>query len=299
MNGLKLKGVIVPLITPFHEDGSVNVGVLEQLVDFLIGAGVHGLFAAGTTGEGILLTPNERRIVAETVVHQARGRVPVIIQAGTPVTAESIEQARHAQACGADSAALLCPYYFQLDDDALIEHFGAIAASVPDYPLYLYNIPQLTGNNIRPVISMAVAQRYPNVVGEKESSGDLNQVIAKQRMGNADFEVVVGSDGMILSSLVTGVQGAVSGPANVLPELYVDFFNAFWQGDLVAAGAFQEKIHIVRSVLQDGGDISLFKGLLTYRGIPAGPVRSPLRTASPEAITECRAKLLAKNIHFA
>ncbi|MFQ5856380.1 MAG: dihydrodipicolinate synthase family protein [Anaerolineae bacterium] len=299
MNGLKLRGVIVPLITPFHKGGSVNVTVLKELVDFLIDAGVHGLFAAGTTGEGPLLTPVERRMVAETVVRQAGGRVPVIIQAGTPVTAESIEQVRRAQVCGADAAALLCPYYYRLDDEALIEHFCAVAESVPDYPLYLYNIPPLTGNNISPAVTAAVAQRCPNVVGEKDSSGDLNQVIAKLHTRNGDFEVLIGSDGLILSSLVAGVQGSVSGNANVFPELFVTLFNAFWQGDLAAARAAQEKIHSVRSVLKDGADLSLFKGLLAYRGMPAGPVRPPLRTAGPEMIAECHTKLIAQGIDLA
>jgi 4-hydroxy-tetrahydrodipicolinate synthase len=183
-----------------------------------------------------------------------------------------------------------------LDDEALIEHFCTVAASVPDYPLYLYNIPQLTGNNISPSVTAAVAERCPNIVGEKDSSGDLNQVIAKQRTRGGDFEVLIGSDGLILSSLITGIQGSVSGNANVFPELFVTLFNAFWQGDLAAARAAQEKIHIVRTVLRDGGDLSLFKGMLGYRGVPAGPVRPPLRTAGPEVIAECHATLLAQGI---
>lgn len=296
MKGLGLRGVIVALITPFHEDGSVNLAALEQLVDFLLGAGVHGLFVNGTTGEGPLLTPDERRTVAETVVRRARGRVPVIVQAGTPVTAETIAQVHHARACGADAAALLCPYYYRLDNDALIEHFCTVADSVPDYPLYLYNIPQRTGNTISPEVTAAVAERCPNVVGEKDSSGDLSGIIAKQRTRGGDFEVLIGSDGLVLSSLVAGVQAAVSGNANVFPDLFVALFQAYWDGDLVAARAVQEKIHIVRAALRDGADLSLIKGMLAHRGIPAGPVRPPLRTASPQVTAESHARLLAGGI---
>ena len=294
MSGRRLTGVIVPLVTPFHGDGSINAAALEALIHMLIGAGVHGVFAAGTTGEGPLLQEAEWRLVAETAVRAAQGRVPVIVQAGAITTTESIARARHAQACGADAAAVLCPYYYRLDEAALIEHFCAVAASVPDYPIYLYNIPQCTGNSISAAVTTAVAERSPNVVGEKDSSGDLRLIAAKQRIQNGDFQVLIGNDGLILSALAQGVRGAVSGNANVVPELLVALFDTFRRGDLPGAQAAQERIDRVRVATRDGGDLSLFKGLLGYRGIAAGPVRPPLRGASQAEVTACRAALVAE-----
>lgn len=292
MNGLSLRGVIVPLVTPFHEDGQVNHPALRQLVDFLLENGVHGLFVAGTTGEGPLLSLAERRAVAETVVDQAGGRAPVLVQAGTPSTEETVALVEHAHATGADGAALLCPYFFRLSEEALIRHFCTVAERAPgSFPLYLYNIPQLTGNNISPAVSQAVAQECPNVLGEKDSSGNLLQIIDKLGVREGDFQMLVGSDGLILPGLVAGVAGAVSGNANVFPELFVALFEAYWRGDLTDAQELQERIHRVRRILRDGGDISLFKAMLAHRGIEAGPVRAPLVNATPATVRACREEL--------
>ena len=288
-----LEGVVVPLLTPFDAAGPVNGAMLGALIDRLVDAGVHGLFAAGTTGEGPLLSEAERRLVAETAVRAARGRVPVLVQAGTLTTEASIAAVRHARACGAAAAAVLCPYYFRLPDEALVDHFCTIAASVPDYPIVLYNIPQLTGNSISPAITSAVARRCANVVGEKDSGSDLNAIVAKRRTRDGDFQVLIGNEGLILPGLVSGIRASVSGSANIWPELFVALFDAFREGDLRKAQSLQEHIDRLRALLRDGADISLLKGLLGFRGIAAGPVRPPLPMCRPEEVAACQAELAA------
>ena len=291
MNEMQLSGVIVPLVTPFDGDGHVNHQALDQLVDRLIAAGVHGVFAAGTTGEGPLLRPDEWREVTETTVRAAHGRVPVIVQAGALTTAESVERAQIAQACGVDAIALLAPYYYHLPDAVLVKHFCAVAARVPDLPVFLYNLPQRTGHTINVGITEAVAARCANVVGEKDSSGDLQGIGAKLRLRDGRFQMLVGTDGLILPALSMGVRGAVSGHANIVPELVVTLFNAFQQGDLAGARHAQERLDRVRAITQDGTDLSLFKGVLAEHGIAAGPVRPPLRSATAEEIAACRGAL--------
>jgi 4-hydroxy-tetrahydrodipicolinate synthase len=279
-----VRGVITALITPFDAQGKVNESSLERLVEFQIRAGVNGLSPCGTTGETALLTFEERQRIAEIVVRVAKGRIPVLVQTGAASTETTIALTRQAQKIGASAATVVTPWYFRLSDDALIQHYVRVAESVPDFPIYLYNIPQLTGNNLSPTVVHAIADRCPNVVGLKDSCGILAQIIDSAGARGGKFNVAIGSDGLLLSAAVAGIGAGISGNANAVPELFVEFYNAFWRGDLAAAQAAQARIQHARRTLKDGGDLSLFKAVLTYRGIPCGGVRAPLLNASKETI---------------
>jgi len=291
-----LRGVITALVTPFDEAGRVNAHALERLVEFQIRAGVHGLCPCGTTGEVALLSLEERKQVAEIVVRVAQGRVPVLVHTGAASTETTIALTRHAQEIGASAATVVTPWYFRLSDDALIHHYVRVAESVPDFPIYLYNIPQLTGNDLKPAVVHTIAERCPNVVGLKDSCGVLAQIIDSAAARGGKFNVAIGSDGLLLSAAVAGIGAAISGNANAVPELFVEFYNAFWRGDLTAAQAVQARIQHVRRALKDGGDLSLFKAVLTQRGIPAGGVRAPLLNASNAAIEVAIRSLLEAGI---
>ena len=277
-----VRGVITALVTPFDAQGNLNETSLARLVEFQIRAGVHGLSPCGTTGETTLLTFEERQRIAEIVVRVAQGRVPVLVQTGAASTAATIALTRHAQKIGASAATVVTPWYFRLSDDALIQHYVRVAGSVPDFPIYLYNLPQLTGNNLAPTVVHAIAERCPNVVGLKDSCGILAQIIDAAGARDGKFNVAIGSDGLLLSAAVAGIGAGISGNANAVPELFVEFYDAFWRGDLMAAQAAQARIQHARRTLKDGGDLSLFKAVLTYRGIPAGGVRAPLLNAPKE-----------------
>jgi 4-hydroxy-tetrahydrodipicolinate synthase len=279
-----VQGVIAALITPFDEQGRVNAQALERLVEFEIRAGVNGLSPCGTTGEVALLSFEERQRVAEIVVRAARGRVPVLVQTGAAGTEMTLALTRHAQTIGADAATVVTPWYFHLSDDALLQHYVCVAASVPDFPIYLYNIPQLTGNDLKPALVHAIAERCPNVVGLKDSGGMLMQVIEAAQARGGKFNVTMGSDGLIVPALVSGIRANISGNANACPEVLVELHRAFARGDLAGAQTAQTCVNHIRRILKDGGDLSLFKAVLTYRGIPCGGVRAPLLNASPETI---------------
>ena len=158
---LRIKGVIVPLLTPFDERGALDTAAVARLVDFLIARGVHGLFPGGTTGEGPLLSTDERRALAEAVVRAADGRVPVIIHTGAITTHEAVTLTRHAQECGADAAALITPFYFHYSDDALFRHFATVCEAAPDFPIYLYNNPGVTGHVIDADLVARLVRRIP------------------------------------------------------------------------------------------------------------------------------------------
>jgi 4-hydroxy-tetrahydrodipicolinate synthase len=147
----------------------------------------------------------------------------------------------------------------------------------------LYNIPQRTGNALLPRIAAEIVRRCPNVVGIKDSTGNLSQTIEYRQL-RTDFQVAQGADGLLVAGLATGIESAVSGNANVFPELAVAVYEAWWRGDQSAARAAQARFDSVRHPLRNGADMSLFKRVLAERGVPVGDVRAPLRPATDSEV---------------
>jgi 4-hydroxy-tetrahydrodipicolinate synthase len=293
---LKIKGVIVPLLTPFDARGALNADAARRLVDYLIARGVKGLFPVGTTGEMPLLTVDERRDLAEIMVEAADRRIPVIIHTGSAATRQTVELTRHAQSIGANAAAMIPPYYYHYDDEALFQHFAHIAEQTPDFPIYLYNNPAVTGNTISLNVIRQLAERCSNIVGLKDSSGSLATLTASRRLRDGDFNTASGPDELILAGAAMGIDACVSGNANVVPELVVALHTAASQGDLPRARELQTKLDAVRAILRDGADLSLFKGILAQRGLVVGAVRAPLIQAPDAAVTACWQALTALNL---
>jgi len=282
----KMQGVIVPLVTPFDEHGVLDRSATRQLVDFLIERGVHALFPGGTTGEGPLLTIQERRDLAETVVQAAARRVPVIIHTGAPSTAQAVELTCHAQAIGASGAALVLPYYYHHTDEALFRHFAAVASQAPGFPIYLYDNPSVTGNHVRFELVVRLVEHCPNIVGMKDSSGTLDTLFACAALRDGQFNTATGPDQLILAGLAMGLDACVAGNANVVPELVVSLYRAVQKGDMATARQLHRKLEAVRLLLGDG-NLALFKAMLARRGIPVGTVRPPLLPESESKVDEC------------
>ena len=146
----KLAGIITATVTPLTEEGQINVKELSRLTHFLIEKGIHGIFPCGSTGEGVLLSTEERKKVAEISVKEAAGRIPVVIHTGSIHLNEALELTAHAREIGADGAALVPPYYFSVDDKTILQFYGTVAEKVPGYPLYIYNIPPNVKNAVSP-----------------------------------------------------------------------------------------------------------------------------------------------------
>lgn len=284
MPKLKLRGVIVPLLTPFGADGMVDEVALRLLASNLFDRGVNGLMLCGTTGEGPLLTVEERKRVAEVVVDQVAGAVPVVVHTGAISTAETVTLSVHADAIGADALTVCTPYYYQATADSIYQHFAAVCNAVPERDVYLYNIPQCTGNALSFKDVHVLARDFSNIAGIKDSSGDLMYQVSLLGIRDGDFNVVVGNDGLIASALVMGVEACVSGNANVFPELFLGLFDAFSAHDLDRVRKLQTHIDTIRLILQDGSDLSLYKALVSRQGMGCGAVRPPLIAASEETI---------------
>ncbi len=293
-------GVIPALLTPLLEGGQgVDEKALEQVCAFLIERGAHGLMPCGTTGEGPLLSLEERKRVTEVVLEVARGRAFVIAHVGAATTQETVELARHAHDRGADACSIVTPYYYRLEEEALIAHFSRVADSLPDFPIFLYNIPQNTGNNLSPQAVRTLAERCANVVGIKDSSGDMGQLLSYLEVRGGAFNVIVGSDGLIFPALSMGVRASVSGNANVFPEVFVALFAAFQKGDYAACQTLQKKINAIARLMGYGRDLSLFKKMLERRGVRGGDVRAPLPQATPDQVEACARALRQLGIDLA
>lgn len=293
--GKLLEGVIVPILTPFNQEGEVEEAAIERLVAYLVAAGVHCLNPCGTTGEGMLLSTAERERVAECVL-RAAGSLPVLVQTGAATTSETVHLTRHARKIGAAGATVVTPYYYRYGEDALVAHFVTIAQSVPDFPIVLYNIPQLAGNELNRSTIQRIIDRCPNVIGVKDSSGNLLRTIELLQLESSNFQTVIGSDGLILPGFISGARAVISGNANVFPELFLALYDFFRIGDWQAAAKVQQKIHAVRRILNDGADISLFKAVLACRGVDVGFVRSPMRSATSAEVAACIEQLEALDL---
>jgi len=288
----EIRGVVPPLLTPLTDNGErLDEEALRTHVTWLIDKGVHGVMPCGTTGEGPLLAVSERKRVVEVVVEAVAHRVPVLAHVGTLTTHETIDMARHAQGCGVEAISVVTPYYFQLPEEALVRHFCRVADAVADTPVFLYNIPQNTGNAISISAVEAIIARCPNVVGIKDSSGNKDTLLSLMGLNEGRFQVVCGNDSLLSYALEAGACASVSGNANVFPEVVVGLFRAFWQGDLDGVRRQQERLNQVIESLQGGPTLSLFKRILELRGLKEGVVRPPLPEATRDTLINTQQKL--------
>jgi len=270
----KIHGLVCPMVTPFDEAGEVDHSAVRALVDFLLANGVQVLFPAGSTGEGPLLSIDERKALAETVLDQAAGRVPVIVHTGTLRTDESIALTRHARDAGAAAASLITPYFFTVTDDSISDHYLAVARAVPDFPLFIYVFPGNGKHDVTAGLLARLRAVAPNIVGVKSSNPYLLRLQEYIAAGGEGFIPLCGVDGLMLAGLSIGSRGQVSGNANVWPELFRRLYDAFCAGDLAMARACQAQIDRLRAVVQDGLHPAAFKAGLALRSVNGGRVRA-------------------------
>lgn len=213
---MRLQGAYTALVTPFKRDGSIDTEALDSLVEMQIKGGISGLVPMGTTGESPTLTHEEHNRVIELVIKRAGGRVPVIAGTGSNSTAEAIRMTKAAKENGADGSLQVAPYYNKPSDEGFYRHFSAIADGV-DMPLIVYNIPGRTGKNIENSVMLRLAE-HPNIVGVKEASGSLPQVMDLIARKPDDFAVLSGDDNLCLPIVMLGGQGVISVASNIIPE---------------------------------------------------------------------------------
>jgi len=288
MSALQPRGMIIPLLTPFQEDGSLDEQALRRLARRLIAAGVHGLFPAGSTGEFFALSQEERCRVIEIVIEEAAGQVPVYAGTGAISTREAIQLTRAAETLGADAVVVITPFYLAPSQDELYAHYAAIAEST-SLPVIPYNNPGRTGGvNLAPA-TVARLAAIDNLVGIKDSSGNLAQTAEYVSETPNDFAVFQGRDDLFFPSLAMGAVGGVAATGNVAPELVVELYEAFIAGDWERARAAQIKLSLLRRALSLGTFPSVLKAAMGMIGEPVGPPRgpvAPLSEAQHDALRE-------------
>jgi 4-hydroxy-tetrahydrodipicolinate synthase len=279
-------GIIVPVVTPFHRDETLNERGLRRLIQYLIAQGVHGIFTCGSQGEFHTLTLDERKRILEVVVEEVHGQVLVLAHTGAITTRESIELTKHAGGAGADAVSLITPFYIRPTSDEIYQHFMRVA-EVATVPVLAYNNPERTGYSMTPSVLQKLAEERA-LVGMKDSSGDLGLTLAYIEACPKDFYTFVGRDTLIYPALCCGCVGAVAATANVAPDLAVGIYKAMLAGNHTLAREFQGKLSPLRQAFTLGTFPSVIKGALELIGLPAGPARSPVAPLGEEARVELR-----------
>jgi 4-hydroxy-tetrahydrodipicolinate synthase len=217
------RGLGTALVTPFNANGSLDEGALRKFVDWQIAEGVNFIVPCGTTGENPTLTADEHRRVVEITVQTANGRVPVLAGAGNNSTTRAVELAEQAVDLGADGILTITPYYNKPTPDGLRRHFGAQAEAVekrkPGFPMIMYNVPGRTGLNMTAETTLRMAREIPNVIGVKEASANLEQILSILRDRPEGFLVLSGDDAWTLPLLAVGAEGVISVASNEIPRL--------------------------------------------------------------------------------
>ncbi|MEG0942593.1 MAG: dihydrodipicolinate synthase family protein [Angelakisella sp.] len=284
----QMTGVIVAMITLFDENENVDIKRTDALVDFLIEQDIDGFYLTGSTGEGFLMTGEERKMVVETVVKRVAGRKPVVVHVGDMGTRKSIDLARHAYEVGADAISSVPPFYWKFSEEDIYNYYKDISDATP-LPMVVYNVPLagLMGTDLLVRLS-----NLPNVKGLKFTGKEHDQMSHLKDILGKDFIIYSGCDEMAFSGLSVGTDGIIGSFYNVMPELFKGVFNAVQAGNL-KDGVRLQKIGteiILEAIKYDY--LALMRNMLAWQGVDAGYSRRPFRNYADSEIGEFKKILL-------
>ena len=283
------KGAGVAIITPMHEDGSVNYEKLEEILEYQIANSTDAIIICGTTGESYTMTHGEHLKTIKFTIDKVAKRVPVIAGTGSNCTETAIMLSKEAASYGADALLVVTPYYNKATQKGLIAHYTAIAEAVPETPIIMYNVPSRTGCNLQPATVAALVKNVKNIVGIKAASGDLSQIAKTVALAGEKLELYSGNDDQILPVLSLGGLGVISVLSNVAPKQTHDMVMKFLEGDIKEATKLQiEAIPLVNALFCEVNPIPV-KTAMNMMGMEVGPLRMPLCE-----MEECNKEILKK-----
>ena len=281
-SSVKLTGVFPPIPTPFDRDGSVSLSGLKQNIEFLNRYDLGGYVVLGSNGEFVLLTQEEKLKTIEAVRESLPPGKLLIAGTGCEATRETIDLTRAAAEVGADAVLVINPHYYKnrLDDASLIQHYTAVADASP-IPVIIYNMPASTGLDLdaQTVVSLS---RHGNIIGMKDSSGNLNKMSEILGKVGSDFQMLAGSAGFLLPALSLGAVGGVAALANVAPGTCIELYRAFQQGEVQRARDVQVRIVGLNNLVTRDGGVPALKAALDMVGLVGGMPRPPLLPISAE-----------------
>jgi 4-hydroxy-tetrahydrodipicolinate synthase len=288
----RFHGVVPAMATPFTSDGQLDEPRIRELVAWYLESGVHGISIAGSQGEFFSMNDAERQRLLDVAIEAVGGRVPVYAGTGGVTTRDAVAATRAAETAGADLALVITPYFIQPSQDELVEHFTSIARAT-SLPVMLYNNPPRTSVNVLPA-TLARCMAVANVVGMKDSSGDLTQSIEYLLQAPRPALLFAGRDTIAFAMMLHGAQGAISPAANVFPRLMVKMYDALRAGDVAGARRISDVFAPLRAAWAMGSFPVVIKEAMALVGQSAGPTRAPilpLSSASRDALRTIIARI--------
>jgi 4-hydroxy-tetrahydrodipicolinate synthase len=287
---MHIHGIIPPVATPMRDNEDLDLPRLKWFLDELITAGVHGVFVLGTNSEFYALDEREKQEVIATAVAHVNKRVPVYAGTGAETTREAVRLTKMAEREGADGISVITPYFVLPTQQEIFDHYRRIAESTSK-PVLLYNNPATCGGVKIDVDTVARLAEVPNILGVKDSSGDLQNTVEFIRVVPPRFSVMMGRDTLIFPALLFGARGAVPATGNIAPRLLVEIYEKFVKGDLEGSKAAQLRLNPVRLALTLGTAPGGVKAALSILGKGIGPCRSPVAALTPDKQEKMRAAL--------
>lgn len=283
-------GAGVAIVTPFHEDGSINYNKLEELIDFQCNNGTDSIIICGTTGESATMTEQEHIDCIKKAVEFTKGRIPVVAGTGSNCTKTAIELSKEAVAAGADGLLVVTPYYNKATQQGLIQHYTAIANEAKA-PIIMYSVASRTGCNIEPATAAALINNVDNIVGIKEASGNISQIAKIMNLTDGKADLYSGNDDQIVPVMSLGGIGVISVLSNVAPKETHDICEKFLAGDIKGSRDLQLRaLPLIDALFCEVNPIPVKKAL-NLMGFEVGGLRMPL-TELTEGNTEKLAKAM-------
>ncbi|RCW56495.1 dihydrodipicolinate synthase family protein [Halanaerobium sp. ST460_2HS_T2] len=272
----RLKGISPALMTPFKENGEIDFEFLIDHLDFLIKSGVDSLYILGTAAEVFLMDLDERKAVAEAVVKNVSDKIPVFMHVGDLKMENAYQMIDFAKNLNIAGLGAVTPYYYHFSQQQMIKYYQKLAQkAAPELNLYLYNLPSYTTNDLLPA-AVAELSEIKNIIGIKNSMGDIERLYQLIDQSSEDFEIVMGNDLLAYPAFLYGAKAVVSGHSNVFPEIFVKLYQSLQQGDLETARKMQEATTVIGSVLKGGSNLAYYKKALEFRGFKATYSREPI-----------------------
>lgn len=283
-------GIIPALLTPFSADGQVNRQMLAGLVDYFILQGVAGLYICGSTGEGLLMTEEERETVAEVVVTACAGRVPVIVHVGAPATFMAERLVAHAAQVGADAIASIPPLYYVVGRKEIGAYYRRLKKAAPSLPLYFYNIPGLLNISLDTDMAHSLYEEG-SIQGMKYTHNDILTFRGIVEACGNGFNILSGPDEHLLNFLVMGAHGGIGTTYNCMPKVYVDLYRAWVSGEIALAQELQYLANRIISVLAGYNMIPAVKAVMQMKGKDCGDPRGPFLPLTESQKNQLKAEL--------
>lgn len=275
---VSLPGVMPAIVTPFTRGGgNVDYDKAANVAAHLKKRGVQGIYVAGTTGEGLLMSVDERKRLLDVLLDAVGKSINVVPHVGCLDTGSTIELARHAYESGAPAAAVIVPGFYGYDDVSIKRHFTTVAKAVPKLPILLYDLPSCAKNVLTPENALELANSVENIVGIKESNRDMAGFSRLAAGAPKNFNLINGADEYSFQAYVTGGTGSVSSTANVVPDLFLGIYKNIKAGNLRKAWTFQTKLQTACGLFHYGKMVAYYKEGLKLQGVDAGYVRPPQR----------------------